>query len=261
MNKYVVYTVITNGYDNLIEPAFAQDGIDYICFTDSKDLKGDIWQIREIPEWTKNIPQNKRQRMLKVLPHLLFPEYEMSLYIDGNVKIRGDVKNIFEILEEHIISIPKHPQRNCLYREAIAVMKMSKDVPENVMPQVERYLAENFPTDNGLFETNIVFRKHDTPECKRLMDRWALEIMMGSHRDQLSLTYAMWTTETDVFALPMNARKSDVFWTNMLHGAKAQPNQESEVKVEEYHTVKQKKKLKSKPKTMDRHKRKMRKHR
>lgn len=218
MNKYVIYTVITNGYDKLLEPDKVQSEIDYICFTDSNDLKSNTWKIEKMPEWTKNIPNNKRQRMLKVLPHIILPEYEMSLYIDGNIKIKGDVKNMFKIVSGHTISIPQHPTRTCIYREGIAVMRMKKDTPEHVMPQMERFLAENFPTENGMFETNIIFRRHNESECKRLMDRWALEIMMGSHRDQLSLTYAMWATGVKVFGLPKTTRNSDVFCTNMRHG-------------------------------------------
>lgn len=249
MNKYVIYTVITNGYDKLIEPEKVQSGIDYICFTDSTDLKSKTWEIRKIPEWIKNVPKNKRQRMLKVLPHVILPEYEMSLYIDGNVKIKGDAKKLFNVVSSHIISIPKHPARTCIYREGIAVMKIRKDIPENVMPQMERYLEEKFPTDYGLFETNIIFRKHNEPECKRLMDRWALEIMMGSHRDQLSLTYAMWATNTKVFALPKMTRNSDVFWTNMKHGDSGPANQKPNAiaKKVENELVKPKQNVQKKP--------------
>ena len=220
MNKIVVYTVITNGYDNLLDPLKIEQGIDYICFTDSSNLKSKYWQINPLPEWVKNVPKHKRQRMLKLLPHLLFPQYEKSLYVDGNMQIKGGISEMFNKLSGNIIAIPQHPVRNCVYQEAEAVLKLKKDVAEIVKPQIDRYIQEKFPKEFGLFETGIIFREHNSEECKRCMDKWALEVMMGSHRDQLSLTYAMWATSTKVFPLSPQTKKSEMFITDMKHLAK-----------------------------------------
>ena len=220
MNNIVVYTVITNGYDSLLEPMQIEDGIDYICFTDSSNLKSKYWQINPLPEWLKNVPKHKRQRMLKILPHILFPQYEKSLYVDGNMQIKGSISEMFNKLSGNIIAIPQHPVRNCVYQESEAVLKYKKDTTENVTPQIDRYRQENFPANFGLFETGIIFREHNSEECKRCMDKWALEVMMGSHRDQLSLTYAMWATGTKVLGLSKQTKNSDVFNTDMKHLAK-----------------------------------------
>ena len=221
MNNFVVYTVITNGYDNLIEPETIEEGIDYICYTDSPKLKSKYWTIRLLPKWTKNIPKNKRQRILKILPHILFPEYNKSLYVDANVKIKGNIINMFAKTDGNIISIRKYPKRNCVYEEAKAVIKSEKDSANIVSPQIERYKKINFPEDFGLFETNIIFREHNTEACKKCMGKWALEVMLGSHRDQLSLTYAMWITNTKVVGLDSELSDSDIFYTDMRHTSKS----------------------------------------
>lgn len=220
MNKIVVYTVITNGYDSLLDPLKIEQGIDYICFTDSKNLESKYWTIKPLPKWVENVPKHKRQRMLKILPHILFPEYEKSLYVDGNMQIKGGIIDMFNKINGNIIAIPQHPVRNCVYQEAEAVLKLKKDVTEIVKPQIDRYIQEKFPKEFGLFETGIIFREHNSEECKRCMDKWALEVMMGSHRDQLSLTYAMWATGTKVFPLSPQTKKSEMFNTDMKHIAK-----------------------------------------
>ena len=73
MNKKVIYTVITGGYDNLIEQPKIE-GYDYICFTDNTNLKSDIWQIRDMPEGLSDLTTVKQQRNVKILAHKYLPE-------------------------------------------------------------------------------------------------------------------------------------------------------------------------------------------
>lgn len=49
MNKKVIYTCITGGYEQLREPSFVNDDFDYICFADNESIKSNVWQIKEIP--------------------------------------------------------------------------------------------------------------------------------------------------------------------------------------------------------------------
>ena len=86
----VVYTVITNGYDTLmdVEP---EEGVRYVCFTDDEALKSNTWEIKPLPGLVTTIPQNKKQRILKIMAHLIFPEEDVSVYIDGNIKIVGKI--------------------------------------------------------------------------------------------------------------------------------------------------------------------------
>ena len=180
-----------------------------------------MWDIRPLPEWCLTVPFDKRQRMLKVLAHLVFPEYKMSVYVDGNIKLVGNVSELIKevLVDKKIkIAIARHPVRSDVYHEAIEVLKLRKDKPERVTRQTDRYFNEGFGLDEGgLFETGIMLRKHMTKDCIRLMEKWALEIMIGSHRDQLSLTYAIWKTGVKVFFLPSWLKTSTLFMINYGH--------------------------------------------
>lgn len=198
MNKRVVYTCITGGYDKLREPRFVSPSVDYICFTDNAALTSKFWKIKQIPGDLKNLTDVKKQRLIKVLPHKYLPEYDVSLWVDSNVEIVGDLKDFFDKydLSQKFLYTNHHPSRDCLYREQIAVLRLKKDTYENTNPQIERYREEGFPEHYGLAETNIILRAHCNPKCKRLMNVWGEEILNGSHRDQLSFNYAIWKTGT-----------------------------------------------------------------
>ena len=70
MNKKVVYTCITGGYDNLIDPSYVTEGYDYVCFTDNLELKSKVWEIRPLPKETEGLSQVKKQRYSVILMNL-----------------------------------------------------------------------------------------------------------------------------------------------------------------------------------------------
>ena len=190
--KKAIYTCITNGYDTLDEHPFICEGFDYICFTDNQSLKSNVWQIRQMPKETQNIPSHKKQRFVKINPHIVLPEYDLSVWVDGNIHIQGDVN---ELLSNESIIIPQHPERECIYDEMEACYRIGKDTMDNMLPQITRYKNENFPSKYGMVQSNIIIRKHNTEECKRLMNLWWKELSNGSHRDQLSFNYCLWKNQ------------------------------------------------------------------
>ena len=89
-SKIVVYTVIMGDYDYLKNPEYIMENCDYICFTNNPNLKSDIWQIRYDAD--TQLDNTKWQRRHKVMVHEYLPEYDWSVYIDGNVRIIGDFR-------------------------------------------------------------------------------------------------------------------------------------------------------------------------
>ena len=193
-NKNVVYTCITGGYDNLIDPKFISDGFDYICFTDNLEMESDVWKIKPLPEECEGLSQVKKQRYVKINAHKVLKDYDLSIWIDGCITLNDDLNEFLPtILSDDIsIYVPKHPIRDCIYKEAKAVISMGKDKKENVNPQIEKYKKEKFPSEYGLLQSNILVRKHNEEDCIKLMEAWFDELKDNSHRDQLSFNYVLW---------------------------------------------------------------------
>ena len=222
-NKKVVYTCITGGYDTLRDPNYITEGFDYICFTDNKDIKSEIWQIKPLPKETEGLSQVKKQRFVKINPHLLLKDYDFSIWVDGNVALKDNlnefVKNTMK--DDCSVYVPQHPSRRCIYDEERIVVRMRKDKSENTRPQIERYKKEGFPPKYGLLQSNIMLRKHNNGDCIKLMETWWKELKNGSHRDQLSFNYASWkNSDVKVIYMDKNICKSKYFFWSGAHQKK-----------------------------------------
>ena len=213
--KVVLYTCITGGYDRLNEVPFQKSGMDLVCFTDNLGLRYGTtsWTVRPVPDELSGLSTVKRQRLVKILPHRFLPEYDVSVWIDGNVAVKGDLGEFLKglRLSEKSFWTRRHPSRNCAYREAETVERVGKDVSGKVRPQMERYRKEGFPEGFGLEETGIIVRAQKDPKCQILCNLWGKEVLENSHRDQLSLDYCRWKTGTEIGVLDLDMRRNPWF--------------------------------------------------
>lgn len=197
-NNKVVYTCITNGYDDLLLFSYIDDNWDYICFTDNENLISNKvygnWIIRPL-EFSK-LDGIRNNRWHKLHPDILFPDYEESIYIDSNINIKSNylfkcVENVIQ-KENAKISIPIHGNRCCIYQEFDAVTHFKKDKQSVLDEQKSIYKKDGFPIYYGLTENNCIYRKHKDEEVISLMKDWWYWIENYSKRDQLSLFYVLW---------------------------------------------------------------------
>jgi hypothetical protein len=188
-----IYTCITNEYDKLRDVVCLESDVEYICFTDL-NIENDTWNIRKLPKVLNGIEDNiKKARCMKVMPHLFLSEYDVSMWIDGNIQIVGNLKKlIMHNLDGYNFCIPKHPHRTCIYQEMEAVVRFNKDTGNNVDVQMMRYLNENYPENYGLVQSGIIMRRHNASECMKFAIEWWHEIFKYSKRDQLSFNYVLW---------------------------------------------------------------------
>jgi len=218
--RKVVYTCITGGYESLKKPSYVNADFDYICFTDA-DIKSDFWQIRPLPKETEGLSNVKKQRYVKINAHKVLPEYDFSVWIDGNVDIRGNINEYIAAncqRSKGVISIGTHPERDCTYEEAKACVHYKKDTMDNMAEQIDFYRKEGLPEHYGLVQTCIVFRYHNDEQCVQLMEEWWNELYSHkSHRDQLSISYVQWKTGIRINKLDKSIFKNKYFWWGVTH--------------------------------------------
>ena len=88
MKKCVIYTCIIGAYDDLLQPAVTDPDFDFVCFVGKGEKTAErigVWEIREFDCGLDN--PRLVSRYPKMHPHVLLPEYEASVYVDGNIEL------------------------------------------------------------------------------------------------------------------------------------------------------------------------------
>ncbi len=198
--KIVVYTTIIGDYDkNIVKSTYYDPNIDIVVFTDNKTIRAKDEKIVLVDKTTMD--NSRYSRLFKINPHLYFKNYKYSLWLDGHISIIG---NIREMINNNIsndiftgIAFLQHPNRNCLYREALECVKQHKDRTEIIQTQIDRYIKEGMPNNNGLIRGGVIFREHNNPTVIKIMENWWYEVLHGSKRDQISFNYVIWKLKAE----------------------------------------------------------------
>ena len=209
-NKGVIYTCITSGYDSLLQHTYQNLNWDYICFTDNENLltlgKVGIWTIKKLQ--FNELDNIRNARWHKTHPHILFPNYKYSIWIDGNVDVLTD--DLFKkcklfLRSKDVIFSFKHPLRTCVYDEADTIIMMKKDYPEVVKEEVKFLQQEGYPSNNGLSETSIIMMKLNNEKQRKFADLWWSLIAKFSRRDQMAFDYALWKNNLTISKMVQNS--------------------------------------------------------
>lgn len=187
-NKIAVYTAIYGNYDALQIPEVIDPACDYYCFTDADIGWQDTWK-RSDTVWQHDDPA-RTVRHIKIHPHLYFPDYEWSVWLDGNLRLQAPVWSLLPSRDADM-ALYEHPFRDCLYAEAEACSTQGKDDSSTIQAQIERYRNVGYPEHNGLTENNVLVRRHNAPAMVAMAEAWWREICAGSRRDQISLPFVL----------------------------------------------------------------------
>ncbi len=205
--KFVIYTVMVGGYEDIIQPLVIDDRFDYILFTDNMDAQHGIWQNRSIPDVIQN--DNKRlSRYPKSHPETVLSEYKASLYIDANIQIqdRWVYDRVVELYNQNVeyagvkLLITGH---DCIYDHAFEMCQFLVEHEASALKQCRALYKRGFPRHFGLNENNIIYRMH-TDKMKVVDEEWWWWITNYSFRDQFSYMYCIWKYEIPInYFLPL----------------------------------------------------------
>jgi len=207
MKKLVVYSAIFADYD-LPKDHYRIPGADYVMFSDHP-FSSNLWDVRSVPCLPELSPQ-KTNRFYKINPHIFFPEYEYSLYIDGNWQMLKDLFNLLvAYLGDAVICNPHNAKshKKDLYAEARQCIKLSKAPVNLIRAQVEHYEKAGIPRNFGLWGCQFMLRRHNTVDCKKLMETWWDEVKSWTARDQISYPFAVYLTGVCPVPVPIHKLK------------------------------------------------------
>ncbi len=216
-NNKVIYTIITSDYDYLRKPRHICDDYDYICFTDQRIKNPGVWKIKRIRN-EKGIDLHKLQRHIKICPHLYLQDYCFSVYVDGNIRIIGDLSEyIGKYMKSSDMLCVTHPDRHDVYMEAEECIRLNKDTSEKIQKQIKRYKEEGFPKDSGLIVSSVLARNHMNQKVINVMNAWWNEVRNESVRDQLSFGYVCWKNQFNYDLSPISVYKNDYWVCSGIH--------------------------------------------
>lgn len=221
--KCVIYTAMVGGYDEIMQPKVVDDRFDYILFSnDIKEERVGVWQVRPI-EYT-NSDNTRICRYVKTHPEELLPGYEFSIWMDSNIRIMTSYvyERALELYTQGVlIASMCHPERDCIYDEAFEVMYLRYEREKLVVDWCHKLRKENYPRHNGLYESGVMFRKHNVSLITETNVMWWDCIEKYSKRDQLSFNYVLWKLCVDCKCFlkqSLNVRNTECF--SLVHHAK-----------------------------------------
>ena len=189
--KIAIYTAVFGGKDVIKKPlSYNNDeNIDYFLITDNKKNINFNYKIILKEPIYDDITKNARY--YKIIGLGLFKEYDIVIWHDGNLQvIHNKITDILKFVENKQVAFFKHPDRNCIYNEAIKCIQLEKDYPIKIFKQVFGYFVKGIKSEDGLYETTIIVKNNKLID-KKFLDLWWNEIKNKSRRDQLSLPYSL----------------------------------------------------------------------
>lgn len=198
----VIYTCIDGDYDNLIIHRYIDFDYDYICFTNNEELLKSgtfgVWKIKPLAYTQRSSSDNNRWH--KMHPHILFPDYDYSVYIDANINILTPY--LFNLIKSRNtdLLLPRHYNRDCIYQEICFFLENVNFAKyHEAYKKHQKLLKEaGFPNNYGLGENNIIYRKHHQEQIKTIMNEWWQFIENGINRDQFSFAYVLWKNKLQI---------------------------------------------------------------
>lgn len=193
MNSYAVFTAIIGDYDGVPSYRTLDPRFDYILFSNSiKTQKMGHWIVRPIPFQIDN--PILTARWVKTHPHILLPEYHLSLWVDANIEITNPYlyfRTIEMDAQGVTVAANKHPERDCAYEEMMLCTTIQFEKETVALRWMRHLYSESYPCHAGLNETGILCRINDQ-QIDRFNEHWWSYISQYSCRDQASFNYCLW---------------------------------------------------------------------
>lgn len=214
MNRLAVYTVQTGSKGDFegfgIDP---HTDVDLILFTDDPKLRIGGVDTRVID--THGLDPARSSRLPKLLPHRYLPEYEWSLYVDANCRLKQNPATLLRLCTPEPFDFFSfaHPHRSCIYEEAEVVIGHDYDKEERVREQIDHYRRTGYPANEGLITATVLLRRHHNKETVQISEEWYEHVLRFSKRDQLSFNFVAWRNRYRHGVLPGSVRENDyVMW-------------------------------------------------
>lgn len=194
VGRGAVYTAVFGGYDKIEEPMYVNPNLDYYAFTDAELPEYSVWKKVDVSKYPhlRELDAYHLAKYIKMFPYEFFPDYDFSIWIDGNVKLIADTYPVAIMSQGSAMATYANPIHDCIYTEGRYMVFQGRVAKEQVDVQLERYRAAGYPEHFGMREFSIIYRDHSCKECYDMMKEWWEHVNKYTMRDQLSLPFILW---------------------------------------------------------------------
>jgi hypothetical protein len=210
--KVCVYTAVYGGHDDLKNQPAQSISTDFVCFTDSSDLRPPAcWKVIRNNRVPRLHPR-MRAKYFKILSHRIFPNgrpsiretgafgvrrmwdrYDYVIWLDGNAQIQDAdfSRKVISYVGASGWAMFPHPERDCIYDEVLQSATMPKYHVQPIHEQAASYRTEGYPAKNGLMACGLIARQARA-DLGGINEMWWRENRRWTYQDQLSLPVVLW---------------------------------------------------------------------
>lgn len=200
LGNVVVYSSMFGKYDT-IPPRLLPSSARFIMITDQDNLLAPGWEIRREKRTSED--GNRAAKYYKINPHIEFPEFEYSLFVDACSFFCGDVDAfVNDWLLESDFAMFRHDKTSSIITEATTIIALGYDDIELVIDTVQAGVEAGVNSATPLAAGSFIWRRHNSPESIEFSEHWWRAIQAGSKRDQLSFGHAVEATGIQPAFLP-----------------------------------------------------------
>jgi len=193
--KVAVYTAIFGGKDILHEPIGYKhsEDIQYFVITDNPNIESFNYKI--IHQKTTRNDITKNARKIKILGFKELEKFDVAIWHDANLAIKHyRILELSKLATKYSLSAYSHAQRNCVYEEGIACIKLNKDYPIRITFQMFLLALKGVRPNSGIYATCILVKNVRKYNNENIGYYWWNWINYLSRRDQLSINAAILKT-------------------------------------------------------------------
>ncbi len=215
MTRRLVYTAMFGNYDFVLPPMAQTSDCEFHIFTDDAALQVDGWHTH-IVDLSQFISGKHANLHFKSCVFDELPDFDISLYVDANVRILGPLDHLFTQFEQSGagIGVYRHPLRNSVEEEVnhcLFVAGKVADCPE-LHDQIAYQKEQGFKDDVGLIEATIIFKNHNDPSLVVAMRMWESGFNRFGTRDQFGLPFVLWKAGTNIWYQDHNFREPNPYF-------------------------------------------------
>jgi hypothetical protein len=212
--RLALYTCVLGGYDRVFEPVLRDTEVDFFIVTDDAGLSVPGWRTIVVdPSQFGNC--RAANRHFKFLGHAQFADYDASIYIDGNIRVLGQVSLLAKefLASRAALGVYCHPTRNSVAQEIVECVRRGQ-VPdaESAFAELEDFKDMGFPDAAGLIEAGVLLKNHRHDGLVPAMRLWWQLFEKYRSRDQFSLPFVIWKQELPCFFVEQSFRAPNPYF-------------------------------------------------